>query len=77
MGAGVSTEGAPLTRVKCKNNLGVLFDHEAEEAFLTRVEGGMDDFGKGAGADGGDATNEDDDDGRRRRGPQVQQCAQQ
>ena len=54
-----------------------LLGHEAEEAFLTRVEGGMDDFGRGAGADGGDATNEDDDDGRRRRGPQVQQCAQQ
>ena len=33
MGAGVSTEGAPLTKVKCKNNLGVLFLGEAEKAF--------------------------------------------
>ena len=32
MGAGVSTEGAPLTRVKCKDNIGVLFDPEAEKA---------------------------------------------
>ena len=36
MGAGVSTEGAPLTRGTCKNNLGVLFDPEAEEAFQSR-----------------------------------------
>ena len=39
MGAGVSTEGAPLTRVKCKNNLGVLFDHKAEEAFRAAATG--------------------------------------
>ena len=39
MGAGVSTEGAPLTRVKCKNNLGVLFDHKAEEAFKATATG--------------------------------------
>ena len=39
MGAGVSTEGAPLTRVKCKNNLGVLFDREAEEAFHAAATG--------------------------------------
>ena len=39
MGAGVSTEGAPLTRVKCKNNLGVLFDPEAEEAFHAAATG--------------------------------------
>ena len=39
MGAGVSTEGAPLTRVKCKNNLGVLFDPKAEEAFRAAATG--------------------------------------
>ena len=39
MGAGVSTEGAPLTRVKCKNNLGVLFDPQAEEAFRAAATG--------------------------------------
>ena len=39
MGAGVSTEGAPLTRVKCKNNLGVLFDPAAEEAFYAAATG--------------------------------------
>jgi hypothetical protein len=39
MGAGVSTEGAPLTRVKCKNNLGVLFLGEAEEAFYAAATG--------------------------------------
>ena len=39
MGAGVSTEGAPLTRVKCKNNLGVLFDPEAEEKFYASATG--------------------------------------
>ena len=39
MGAGVSTEGAPLTRVKCKNNLGVLFDPKAEEAFAAAATG--------------------------------------
>ena len=39
MGAGVSTEGAPLTRVKCKNNLGVLFDPKAEEAFHAAATG--------------------------------------
>ena len=38
-GRGVSTEGAPLTRVKCKNNLGVLFDPEAEEAFRAAATG--------------------------------------
>ena len=39
MGAGVSTEGAPLTRVKCKNKLGVLFDPEAEEKFYATATG--------------------------------------
>ena len=39
MGAGVSTEGAPLTRVKCKNNLGVLFDPAAEEKFYAAATG--------------------------------------
>ena len=39
MGAGVSTEGAPLTRVKCKNNLGVLFDPEAEKKFYATATG--------------------------------------
>ena len=39
MGAGVSTEGAPLTRVKCKNNLGVLFDPAAEEKFYATATG--------------------------------------
>ena len=39
MGAGVSTEGAPLTRIKCKNNLGVLFDPKAEEAFHAAATG--------------------------------------
>ncbi len=39
MGAGVSTEGAPLTRTTCKNNLGVLFDHEAEEKFYATATG--------------------------------------
>ena len=39
MGAGVSTEGAPLTRVKCKNNLGVLFLGEAEKAFYAAATG--------------------------------------
>ena len=39
MGAGVSTEGAPLTRVKCKNNLGVLFLGEAEKAFKATATG--------------------------------------
>ena len=39
MGAGVSTEGAPLTRVKCKNNIGVLFDPEAEAAFRATATG--------------------------------------
>ena len=44
MGAGVSTEGAPLTRVKCKNNLGVLFDHKAEEAFKASATGPEDEL---------------------------------
>ena len=44
MGAGVSTEGAPLTRVKCKNNLGVLFDREAEEAFYAAATGPEDEL---------------------------------
>ena len=39
MGAGVSTEGAPLTRVKCKDNIGVLFDPEAEKAFAAAATG--------------------------------------
>ena len=39
MGAAVSTEGAPLTRVKCKNNLGVLFDPAAEEKFYATATG--------------------------------------
>ena len=74
----VGADAEALKKLAEKNeSVRELLGHEAEEAFLTRVEGGMDDFGRGAGADGGDATNEDDDDGRRRRGPQVQQCAQQ
>ena len=44
MGAGVSTEGAPLTRVKCKNNLGVLFDPAAEEAFKAAATGSEDEL---------------------------------
>ena len=44
MGAGVSTEGAPLTRVKCKNNLGVLFLGEAEEAFYAAATGPEDEL---------------------------------
>ena len=44
MGAGVSTEGAPLTRVKCKNNLGVLFDPAAEEAFRAAATGPEDEL---------------------------------
>ena len=39
MGAGGSTEGAHLTRVTSKNNLGVLFDREAEEAFHAAATG--------------------------------------
>ena len=39
MGAGASTEGAHLTRVTSKNNLGVLFDREAEEAFHAAATG--------------------------------------
>jgi len=74
----VGADAEALKKLAEKNeSVRELLDHDNEEAFLTRVEGGMDDFGRGAGADGGDATNEDDDDGRRRRGPQVQQCAQQ
>ena len=44
MGAGVSTEGAPLTRVKCKNNLGVLFDPAAEEKFYAAATGPEDEL---------------------------------
>ena len=44
MGAGVSTEGAPLTRVKCKNNIGVLFDPKAEEAFHAAATGPEDEL---------------------------------
>ena len=39
MGAGGSTEGAHLTRVTSKNNLGVLFDREAEEKFYATATG--------------------------------------
>ena len=39
MGAGVSTEGAPLTKVKCKNNLGVLLLGEAEKVFYDAATG--------------------------------------
>jgi len=39
MGAGVSSEGAPLTRVTIKNNLGVLFDPAAEEKFYATATG--------------------------------------
>ena len=44
MGAGVSTEGAHLTRVTSKNNLGVLFDREAEEAFHAAATGPEDEL---------------------------------
>ena len=44
MGAGGSTEGAHLTRVTSKNNLGVLFDREAEEAFHAAATGPEDEL---------------------------------
>ena len=44
MGAGASTEGAHLTRVTSKNNLGVLFDREAEEAFHAAATGPEDEL---------------------------------
>ena len=33
MGAGVSTEGAPLSEVAIKNEIGVLYDAEKKQAF--------------------------------------------
>ena len=35
MGAGVSTKGAPLTEVEIKNEIGVLYDASAKQAFET------------------------------------------
>ena len=59
----VGADAEALKKLAEKNeSVRELLEHEAEEAFLTRVEGGMDDFGRGAGAAGGDATNEDEDD---------------
>ena len=44
MGADVSKEGAHLTRGTSKNNLGVLFDREAEEAFHAAATGPEDEL---------------------------------
>ena len=44
MGADVSKEGAHLTRGTSKNNLGVLFDHEAEAAFHAAATGPEDEL---------------------------------
>merc|ERR1719160_2147706 len=53
----VGADAEALKKLAEKNeSVRELLQHEAEEAFLTRVEGGMDDFGRGAGAAGGDVT---------------------
>ena len=47
----VGADAEALKKLAEKNeSVRELLGHEAEEAFLTRVEGGMDDFGRGAGA---------------------------
>ena len=42
MGAGVSTEGAPLTEVAIKREIGVLYDAEKKKAFDTAATEGPD-----------------------------------
>ena len=75
-------DAATLEKLREKNENIHAPDEEPEDVQLTMVRGGMDDFGKGVGADGGDATAEDDDDPRRGGGggpggQQGVQCAQQ
>ena len=41
MGAGVSTEGAPLSEVAIKNEIGVLYDAEKKKAFDAAVHWGV------------------------------------
>ena len=42
MGAGVSTEGAPLSEVAIKNEIGVLYDAEKKRAFDAAATKGPD-----------------------------------
>ena len=42
MGAGVSTEGAPLSEVAIKNEIGVLYDAEKKKAFDAAATEGAD-----------------------------------
>ena len=42
MGAGVSTEGAPLSEVAIKNEIGVLYDAEKKKAFDAAATEGPD-----------------------------------
>ena len=42
MGAGVSTEGAPLSEVAIKNEIGVLYDAEKKRAFDAAATEGPD-----------------------------------